>query len=197
VAVGDDPDALLHPLLAARWSPTSFDPSAEVSAAEVESLLQAARWAPSAGNSQPWAFIVGRRGESEHSRLARHLAGSSAGWAPTAGLLIANLAHRFVKDTDWEYSEFSLYDLGQAIAHMSFQAQWLGLHVRQFRAFDREAVTAEFDVPSHWEVTTMSAIGRVTADVNAHTSTAGPPPARRRRSSTEIRWPYASLTDRR
>jgi len=196
-AVNEATDDLLHPLLASRWSPTTFDPSAGVTATEVESLLEAARWAPSAGNSQPWAFIVGRRGEPEHNRLVRHLARSSARWAPTAGLLVGNLSHRFVEDTEWDYSEFSVYDLGQAVAHMSFQAQTLGLHVRQFRAFDRAALAAEFDVPQHWEITTMSAIGRVPADSAPDASADGPPLARHRRSSTEIHWPQATFTERR
>src|SRR6516165_5968339 len=110
---------LLHPLLAGRWSPTTFDASYELAASEIEALLEAARWAPSAGNSQPWAFIVGQRGDAAHGRLVRHLAGSSARWAPAASVLMANLAHRYVEDTDWEYSEFSLYDLGQAVAHLT------------------------------------------------------------------------------
>jgi nitroreductase family protein len=190
-------DGLLHPLLAARWSPTTFDPSASVTLPEVDSLLQAARWAPSAGNSQPWAFIAGRRGEPEHDRLVRHLAKSSARWAPDAGLLVANLSHRFVEDTDWDYSEFSEYDLGQAVAHMSFQAQSLGLHVRQFRAFDRAALAAEFDVPQHWEVTTMSAIGRVPADIDPDVPAGDHQSARRRRSLREIRWPQAGHSERR
>jgi len=128
---------------------------------ETDLLLEAARWAPSAGNSQPWAFIVGRRGDDAHRRLLSHLARSSARWAPTASLLVANLSHRLVEDTDWDYSEFALYDLGQAVAHMTVQARALGLHVRQFRAFDREGIAEEFAVPGHWEVTTLSAIGRV------------------------------------
>ncbi|WP_448616995.1 nitroreductase family protein [Modestobacter sp. URMC 112] len=148
----------LHPLLATRWSPTTFDPLHDVEASDVALLLEAARWAPSAGNSQPWAFIVGRRGSSVHQRLVSHLAGSSTRWAPTAGVLVANLSHRYVEDSDWEYSEFSMYDLGQAVAHMTLQAQELGLAVRQFRAFDRAGLAAEFDVPGHWEVSTMSAI---------------------------------------
>jgi nitroreductase len=151
----------LHPLLASRWSPTTFDPVHKLTRAEVELLLEAARWAPSAGNSQPWAFIVGCRGDAVHARLVRHLARSSARWAPTASLLLANLAHRYVEDTDWEYSEFAHYDLGQAIAHLTFQARALGLFVRQFRAFDRDGVAAEFGVPAHWEVTTMAAVGRL------------------------------------
>jgi nitroreductase len=160
--VGDAPSGpRLHQLLSSRWSPTTFDPLHKLTTAEIEVLLEAARWAPSAGNSQPWAFIVGCRGDDVHARLVRHLAASSRRWAPSASLLLANLAHRYVEDTEWEYSEFAQYDLGQAIAHLSFQARALGLFVRQFRAFDRDAVSAEFGVPEHWEVTTMAAVGRV------------------------------------
>jgi hypothetical protein len=101
------------------------------------------------------------RGDRDHRRLVERLAPSSRRWAPDAALLIANLAHRKVEDTDWDYSEFALYDLGQAVAHMTVQARALDLHVRQFRAFDRDGIAAEFAVPDHWEVTTMSAIGRV------------------------------------
>jgi nitroreductase len=181
----------LHPLLASRWSPTRFDPAHEIAQEEIEVLLQAARWAPSAGNSQPWAFIVARRGTAEHTRLARHLAGSSAAWAPSASLLVANLSHRFVEDTDWEFSEFSVYDLGQAVAHMSIQAQALGLHVRQFRAFDRDGIARDFAVPGHWEVTTLAAIGRA-APGSGRTSAlddTGESPVRARRALDEILWP--------
>lgn len=182
---------LLHPLLAARWSPTSFDATYDVPDGEIDAMLEAARWAPSAGNSQPWAFIVSRRGDGTHQRLVRHLAGSSAAWAPTASLLIANLAHRYVEDTDWEYSEFSLYDLGQAVAHMTLQAEAFGLSVRQFRAFDRDGVAAEFTVPAHWEVTTMAAVGRA-ARPNAQSprpTLVADAPARQRRTVSDIVWP--------
>jgi nitroreductase len=182
----------LHPLLAGRWSPTTFDPVHQVDPADVELLLEAARWAPSAGNSQPWAFVVGRRGEDTHRRLVRHLAGSSARWAPTASLLVANLSHRFVEGTDWEHSEFALYDLGQAVAHMTVQARALGLHVRQFRAFDRAGIAAEFGVPAHWEVTTLSAVGRVPGAGDA-----GAPPVpddvrRGRRPLDDLLWTSGS-----
>jgi nitroreductase len=180
----------LHPLLAVRWSPTTFDPAYEVEPAAVDLLLEAARWAPSAGNSQPWAFIAGRRGDHTHARLVPHLLGSAAGWAPTASVLIANLQHRFVEGTDWAYSEFSAYDLGQAVAHMTIQGQALGLHARQFRAFNRERISAEFGVPEHWEVATMTAFGRVPNGVTPHAAIA--PGAitlpRQRRDVDELRW---------
>lgn len=180
---------LLHPLLGARWSPVEFDGAAPVSTAEVDSLLEAARWAPSAGNSQPWAFLTVQRGEPDHFRLIRHLTRSSAAWAPSAAMLVANLRQVLVEDTDWEYSEFSSYDLGQAVAHMTIQAQALGLAVRQFRAFCRDGIAAEFAIPPHWEVTTMSAIGHIPLACEA--DAADPPnqsrPVRRRRSSVSIR----------
>jgi nitroreductase len=181
----------LNPLLASRWSPTVFDASAEVSAPTIELLLEAARWAPSAGNSQPWAFILGRRGDQTHARLVRHLAGSSSRWAPTAGLLVANLCHRFVEDTDWEYSEFAQYDLGQAVAHITVQARALDLYVRQFRAFDRSGVAGEFGVPAHWEVTTMSAIGQVPPTMEVPDLVPDLPRVRQRRSIDDLVWPIA------
>jgi nitroreductase len=181
---------LLHPLLSTRWSPTVFDPSHAISPDELESVLEAARWAPSAGNSQPWAFIVGRRGDGTHERLVRQLTGSSRPWAAGAAALVANLAHRYVEDTDWDYSEFALYDLGQAVAHMTIQARALGLQVRQFRAFDRAGIAAEFGVPSHWEVSTMSAIGRAVA--GAGSAESPPDLARTRRPAAHLRWPHVT-----
>ena len=162
--------------------------SHEPSAAEVDLLLEAARWAPSAGNSQPWAFIVGRRGDDTHRRLVRHLAGSSARWAPTASLLVANLSHRFVEDTDWDYSEFALYDLGQAVAHMTVQARALDLHVRQFRAFSRDGIAADFGVPGHWEVTTLSAVGRVARADTVEGPLTQPLAQRERRPLEDLLW---------
>jgi len=181
--VGDD---RLHPLLSSRWSPLSFDDTYRLGNDDVALLLEAARWAPSAGNSQPWAFIVGRRGDRVHERLVARLFPSARRWAPSAALLVANLSHRLVESTDWEYSEFSHYDLGQAVAHLTLQAQAMGLGVRQFRAFDRDGLAADFDVPSHWEVTSMAAIGRSAVD-------AGPPspdesPSRQRLTLEEILW---------
>lgn len=187
-----DADLALHPLLASRWSPTVFDASHDATEREVALLLEAARWAPSAGNSQPWAFLVGRRGDPTHRRLVRHLTGSSAAWAPGASVLVANLSHRYVEDTEWAYSEFSLYDLGQAVAHPTVQAQALGLHSRQFRAFRRSELAQEFAVPDHWEVATLTAFGRPQHEP------AGPAPdsavARARRPVEQLGWPAAGST---
>lgn len=176
----------LHPALAGRFSPLEFDPSALVTSAQVDTLLDAARRAPSAGNSQPWRFIVGRRGDSVHARIVRHLARSSRQWVPSASLLVVNLAHVYVEGTsDWAYSEFSHYDLGQAVAHMTIQGLAIGLDAHQFRAFDRDGVADDFNVPPHYEVTSMTAFGK---SAHAAGEISGPGTSRDRAARDAITW---------
>lgn len=170
---------------AERFSPTDFSPGHVISDALVDTLLDATRRTPSAGNSQPWAFIVGRRGDDVHTRLVHHLSPGSSRWAPSASLLIANLAHVFVEDSDLAYSEFSRYDLGQAVAHPTFETHDHGLAVHQFRGFDRAGIAAEFIVPPHWEVTSLAAVG-VPVDPATDDSRAGT--SRDRRSVDDITW---------
>lgn len=149
----------LHPLLRQRWSPQDFRTDHELDPADVATLLEAARWAPSAGNSQPWAFVAARRGDAMHRRLTLHLLGGARRWGTRASLLLVNLCHRTVDETDYEYSEFAMYDLGQAVAHLTIQAEAMGLSVRQFRSFDRDAVETLLTVAPGWQVATMAAVG--------------------------------------
>lgn len=174
-------DDLLLPVLRERWSPRAFDSRRHLTEAEVTALFEAARWAPSAGNSQPWAFHVARRETAQWDALVAMLAGSSRPWASMASALIVNIAHTLVEETNWEYSEFAQYDLGQAVAHMTIQAHSMGLACRQFRAFDKDAITAHLDVPPHWEVLTMTAIGEPATDAER-----GPRASTR---ADDIAWP--------
>ncbi|MFJ3956273.1 nitroreductase family protein [Arthrobacter sp. NPDC090010] len=179
----------LHPALAQRFSPVGFDPEAAVSPAQLDTLLEAARRAPSAGNSQPWRFVVGLRGDEVYSRIIPHLARSSSRWAVSASLLVVNLAQVHLEDMPgWEYSEFARYDLGQAVAHMTVQGLALGLDAHQFRAFDRDGLAAEFEVPAHWEVTSMTAFG-VAAHAAGEVASAGT--SRDRLSLDEVTWARA------
>jgi nitroreductase len=168
----------IHPALRRRTSPTAFDERHSLGEHEVELLLEAARWAPSAGNSQPWSFLPARRGTDLHELVVRRLAPSSARWAPDAACLVVNAVHRFVEDTDWAYSEFSDYDLGQAVAHMTLQAEAMDLACRQFRAFDLEALTADLGVAPGWELVSITAVGRSARESDGH---------RERRSVSDLR----------
>jgi len=168
----------VHPLLASRFSPLWFDSDWTVTEDDVELLLDAARWAPSAGNSQPWAYFVARRSEPEHDRVVKHLARSSARWAPSASLLIVTIAHRYVENTDWAYSDFADYDLGQSVAHLTLQAHAMDLACRQFRAFNLETLTDDLKPGAGWHIVSMIAIGRAAQDR---------PADRERRSTEELR----------
>ncbi|HEU5036794.1 MAG TPA: nitroreductase family protein [Nocardioides sp.] len=173
----DDRAGRLHPLLRRRYSPLAFDPDVAVDAGQVDLLLEAARWSPSAGNSQPWAFVTAVRGTAEHAAVTARLVPSTARWAPSASLLVVNIAHRHVDDTDLEFSEFADYDLGQAVAHMTIQAEALGLASRQFRAFDLEGLTAHLGLAPGWEVRSITAFGRAVGEA----------PARDRRPLADLR----------
>lgn len=107
-----------------------------------------------------------------------HLAPSSARWATDAGLLVVTLTRRHVDDTQLLYSEFADYDLGQAIAHMTVQAQAIGLATHQFRAFDLEGLTKELDPNPGWVIVSMVAVGKAAG---------GPPEGRDRRSVAHLR----------
>jgi nitroreductase len=170
----------LAAVLRDRWSPTAWDREHVLGPADVARLVDAARWSPSAGNSQPWSFVTALRDDAVHQRLAPLLAGSSRRWAPDAALLVVNVCHRYVEDTDWDSSEFAEYDLGQSVAHMAIQAASMDLHTRQFRAFDREAVQQELGLPGHWVAMTMTAIGRPAGE--------SPPQERSRRSLADLLW---------
>src|SRR5476651_2656722 len=78
----------LHPLLSQRWSPRAFDAQHAVTDAALAALLEAARWAPSAGNTQPWRFVVARRGDRDFTTLVELLAIGNQVWARNASALI-------------------------------------------------------------------------------------------------------------
>lgn len=154
--------AELLSLLRERRSVRAYDPDHVLADDELATLVEAARWAPSAGNSQPWAFLVGRRGDPAHAGFLPLLAPSVARWAPAASVLVFAL-HQVASGPEAEalgYSDYAQYDLGQAVAHLTVQAAALGLGAHQFAAFDHDGLAALAEVPPHWRVTTGVALGR-------------------------------------
>jgi nitroreductase len=152
----------LIPLLRDRRSIRTYDPAHELSGTELRAVLEAARWSASAGNSQPWSFLVGRRGDEAHRRFVALLSRGNRSWAPSASALLFSL-HQVASGPEEEapaYSDYAMYDLGQAVAQLGVQAAALGLVVHQFAGFDHERLAAECGVPGHWRVTTGIAIGR-------------------------------------
>ncbi|WBC12935.1 nitroreductase family protein [Micromonospora sp. WMMA1998] len=144
----------LTPLLAFRWSPRAFDPDARLSTDEEATLLEAARWAPSAGNAQPWRFALGHRQDETWKRILVGLPDADQGWARHAAALL--LAAHAGDDP-----ERSAYDLGQAVAHLTVQATALGLHVRQLTRLDRPRLATELDLSDDVRPLVVVAVGRL------------------------------------
>jgi nitroreductase len=147
----------LHPLLAERWSPRGFDRTHELDDAQLTALLEAARWAPSAANSQPWRFLVTRRDEHAHSRLLGVLAPPNQVWAGTASALILVAAETV--DENGHPRPWALYDAGQAVAALSTQAQHEGLAVHQMGGFDTAAARTAFGLDRKLSPVVVLAIG--------------------------------------
>ncbi|RGE21927.1 nitroreductase family protein [Leucobacter sp. wl10] len=143
--------------LAERWSPRSFDTEHTFPEGALRGVLEAARWAPSANNSQPWRFIVARRGSASFARIEGALAGFNREWAGLAAALIVNVAE--VEDAEGGPRPWAEYDLGQAVAHLSVQAHAEGFHTHQMGGFDREAIRAVFDLDERLRPVSITAIG--------------------------------------
>ncbi|MFS0734722.1 nitroreductase family protein [Microbacterium sp. 1P10UB] len=155
-AVTDSP---VLDVLAERWSPRAFDSTAPVDEAALASALEAARWSPSANNSQPWRFIVARRGTENHRLVVDSLVGFNREWAGDAAALVVAVAE--TESEDGRPLAFAAYDLGQAVAHFSVQAHHDGLHVHQMGGFDRDAVRSAFDLDERFSPTVVIAVGPV------------------------------------
>jgi nitroreductase len=156
-----DTSAPILDVLAERWSPRSFDTTAEISDGTLASLLEAARWSPSAGNSQPWRFLVARRGTAEFDAIASTLVGFNAAWAGSAAALLVALAETV--DAEGKPRPWAVYDLGQAVAHLSVQAHHDGLHVHQMAGFEKDALREAFAIDDRLDPVTVAAIGAVGA----------------------------------
>lgn len=157
MTINEQHSAPIHALLKNRWSPRTFAAHTP-SAADLLSLMEAARWAPSANNLQPWAFVSALQGEQGFDELAGSLSEFNAAWAPASAALILAVAR--VEREPGRPNHYALYDLGQAVAHLSLQAVELGLQVHQMGGFDREKVARSVHLPEGWQAVTMLAVGR-------------------------------------
>jgi nitroreductase len=148
----------LHPLLAQRWSPRALDAGHELSDPQIAALLEAARWAPSASNTQPWRFAVTRRGTAAFTAVLEALAAGNRIWASAASALVVVGAE--TTGPDGVARPWAVYDTGQAVAHLSVQAQHEGLSIHQLGGFDRDRAAAALDLPREVAPLVVLAIGR-------------------------------------
>jgi len=149
-------DHPIHPMLASRWSPRAFS-ARLLDSDTISSMFEAARWSPSANNLQPWAFIYAERGTPDFEVLCGCLKESNALWARNAALL--GLALERPAKPDGSPNTHARYDLGQAVAHMTFQVCALNLHIHQMAGFDPAHARAALGIPPDLLPVTAFAIG--------------------------------------
>jgi nitroreductase len=147
----------VHNLILHRWSPRVFSDK-EVSAEVLQTLFEAARWAASSSNEQPWRFLVGRRGDETYQKIFSALVEFNQSWAKSAPVLVLSVAKKtFSKDGS--PNRFGLHDTGAATANLALQATANGLHTHSMAGLDPEQARASFAIPSDYEIGAVTALG--------------------------------------
>ena len=151
-------DFPVHELIRERWSPRAFADK-PVAQDVLRSIFEAARWAPSSNNEQPWAYLVAARDDKENfAKMLSVLVEFNANWAkgaPVLAIAVAELA--FAKNN--APNRNAQYDTGAATALLTVEATAHGLFVHQMAGFDPEKARQVFGIPAGWEAIAAIAIG--------------------------------------
>ena len=149
----------IHPLLKQRWSPLAFAET-PVPQAVLRTLFEAARWSASSFNEQPWRFIVGTKdGDGvTYQKILEALVPGNQAWASTAPVLILGIARSNFSHNE-SPNAVALYDLGQAVGSLTFQASEMGLLLHQMGGYDKEAARKAFSIPDSYALAAVIALG--------------------------------------
>jgi len=147
----------VHDLIRDRWSPRAFA-SKSVEPAVLASLFEAARWAPSSNNEQPWAYLVATKDDTENfAKTLRVLVEFNAAWAKEAAVLMIAVSRLNFQNGTPNRNAF--YDTGAATALLSVEATARGLAVHQMAGFDHAKAKKDFELPEDCEPIAAIAIG--------------------------------------
>jgi nitroreductase len=150
----------VHDLIRKRWSPRSFS-AREVSTQDLKTILEAARWAASSNNEQPWRFLVARKSDgAAYEKILNLLVPANQAWAKTAPVLLIMAAKRTFSHSG-SPNRYGLHDAGQALAHLFLQATALGLHAHGMAGFDAERARKELGIPDDYDLGAAVALGYV------------------------------------
>jgi len=148
----------IHDLLRRRWSPRAFS-DRRVDPAIMRSLLEAARWAPSSYNEQPWSFIVATKDDPvEFGRLLSCLVEGNIQWAQHAPVLMVSVARLSFED-DGKPNRHAFHDVGLAVANLIVQATALGLVVHQMAGIFPDKIRELYGIPEGYEAVAGIALG--------------------------------------
>ena len=159
-ANGRSSDFPIDPIFLERWSPRAFAEDT-IDERELLTLLEAARWAPSAFNVQPWHFIYARRGTPSFERLLGVLIEFNQSWAKRAAALIVVVSETAPGPDKSVPSHSHSFDAGAAWACLAFQAHLSGWHAHGMTGVDFAKAAADLSVPDTHRVEAAIAIGRL------------------------------------
>jgi nitroreductase len=148
----------VNEVIATRRSPRSLDPSIEISDTDLLAILEAARWAPSAFNGQPWRFFVGRQGDAIYSRILDSLVEFNQGWAKNAASLIL-VAAKPTRDDGSIHPDYQ-FDCGLAVAQLVIETHDRGLVAHQMTGFDKDKARTNLEMASEFVPVVVIAIGK-------------------------------------
>ena len=159
--------APVHDIIANRWSPRAYDASKPVSQAQIMSMLEAARWAPSCFGDEPWRFIVWDKNKDAAAweKAFDCIVQGNQGWAKDAPVFVLICAGTLFEQNQ-KLNRWGAYDTGAAAVSLSLQATSMGLVTHQMGGFDGEKTRAAFNIPEQFEMMSMMAVGYI-ADVDA------------------------------
>jgi nitroreductase len=140
-----------------RWSPRAFSEQ-PVEKEKLQRIFEAARWAPSSMNEQPWRFIVGHKGDKSWQRIYETLVEWNQKWAGKAPVLIMNLGKTTFTYKGRPNATYH-YDTGQAVSMMSTEAQNQGLYTHQMGGFSKEEAVRLLNIPEDFEPISVTALG--------------------------------------
>ncbi|HEY1947081.1 MAG TPA: nitroreductase family protein [Bryobacteraceae bacterium] len=148
----------VHDLIRTRWSPRSFS-EREVLNEDLKIVLDAARWAASCYNEQPWRFLVARKSDGEAYReMLSVLVPFNQEWAKSAPVLIVMAAKRTFSRNQ-EPNRYALHDAGAALAHLFLQGTALGLHAHGMGGVDFAKARTVLAIPDEYEIAAAAALG--------------------------------------
>lgn len=160
-------DVAIHPLLAARWSARGLDHDRAVAPEEVRALLEAARWAPSNGNAQPWRFVVADDRTPEARERLRACLRPGNAWARAAPVLVLTLAAREFPPREGKpprTNPHAWHDTGAATLALALEAAARGLVAHPMAGFDRAAAEEAVGAPADLDAVTLVAVGYPVTD---------------------------------
>lgn len=148
----------INDLLRQRWSPLAFADKL-VEPEKLRSVLEAARWAASSYNEQPWSFIIAtKENPADFERLLGCLAEGNQEWARNAPVLMISVAKLYFERNGVE-NRHAFHDVGAAAAYLSLQATAQGLFIHQMAGFDVQLTRQTYNIPEGYEPVAAIALG--------------------------------------